>query len=202
MERVNGMDLHRRVDRFGPLVPGEAISFIRQAAVGLQHAHEQGFYHRDIKPSNLMARPACGGEAVLKILDWGIAGWNDPRDARFSRDLYDLTRPGSYLGTPNYVAPEQAENPRAADIRSDVYGLGATLYFLLTGRVATPETITALQEHPGAINAALNPSGATPAPEVSPEVSALICRMMAPTPSRRPQTPAEVLEELARVRSV
>jgi serine/threonine protein kinase len=125
MELVEGKDLEHVVLERGPLSVAAACEVIRQAAQGLAHAHEHGFIHRDVKPSNLMLTR----DGSVKVLDLGLAGLRgDMADKR------DLTATGSIMGTPNYMAPEQAEDTKLADERSDIYGLGCTLFFLLTGR--------------------------------------------------------------------
>lgn len=125
MDYVDGVDLSRLVRARGPLAIGEACEFVRQAAQGLHHAHQQGLVHRDVKPSNLMITR----EGTVKVLDWGLA-----RHAEGSQQNEDMTGAGQILGTGDYVAPEQGRDPRMADARSDIYALGCTLYFLLTGR--------------------------------------------------------------------
>ena len=123
MEYVDGVSLDRLVAERGPLPVAEACEYVRQAALGLQHAHEHGLVHRDVKPHNLIR----GADGVVKVLDFGLAS------ARGSGEC-SLTGATVVMGTPDYIAPEQAEESRAADARSDVYALGCTLYFLLTGR--------------------------------------------------------------------
>ena len=104
-----------------------ACYFIHQAALGLQHAHERGMVHRDIKPANLMLA-AQGKRGVVKVLDFGLAKApsEEPIDG-------GLTHEGQMLGTPDYIAPEQIRDAQKADIRADIYSLGCTLYYLLTG---------------------------------------------------------------------
>jgi serine/threonine protein kinase len=113
----------------------EACDFIRQAAQGLQHAHEKGLIHRDIKPSNLLLDKS----GVVKISDLGLVLVDDPTGPAESR----ITREGLTVGTPDFLAPEQARNPRGADIRADIYALGCTFYYLLTAEVPYPQgTVT------------------------------------------------------------
>ena len=129
MEFIEGTDLARVVDRRGALPVGEACEYARQAALGLQHAYEDGMVHRDIKPQNLM-RTIRG---QVKILDFGLA--------RFASEVASqggMTAEGMVLGSADYIAPEQIDNPHAADIRADIYSLGCTLYFLLAGRPPFP----------------------------------------------------------------
>src|SRR4029077_18586401 len=110
MASLPGPDLLKMLKQRGPLPVGEACEYIRQAALGLQHAFEDGMVHRDIKPQNLM-RTARG---QIKILDFGLA-----RFASEAGSQVGLTAEGTFLGSPDYIAPEQIENPRAADIRAD-----------------------------------------------------------------------------------
>src|SRR5205085_960878 len=130
MEYVPGTTLDREVARRGPLPVAEACELIRQAALGLQHAHERGMVHRDIKPANLLRTP--GGQ--VKILDFGLSQLVDetgPADAPLPSAVV--------VGTPDYLAPEQARDPARVDIRADIYSLGCTLYHLLTGRPPFPD---------------------------------------------------------------
>jgi serine/threonine protein kinase len=201
MEYVPGIDLLRLVRKEGPLPVADAVYYIRQAAEGLQHAFEQGLVHRDIKPSNLIVTPGPIGSSALKtgklprikILDMGLARVVTPEE----RDKeMDLTQAGVFLGTPDYVSPEQAEDATQADIRSDIYSLGGSLYFLLTGEVPFPgKTLVekirrALTDPP--------PSAAAKRKEVQPSLNAVIRKMMARNPEARYQTPAEVMAALDR----
>lgn len=134
MQFVEGRTLAELVNLFGPLIPEHAVSYLRQAASGLAYAHDKGVIHRDIKPSNLI----LSDDGVLKILDMGLARFA----AADSADETALTVDGAVMGTVDFMAPEQAEAPEAADSRSDLYSLGATFYFLLTGEPLFAEATT------------------------------------------------------------
>src|SRR3954465_15801139 len=124
MEFVDGTTLDRLVRDQGPLPVADACEYVRQAALGLQHAFEQGLTHRDVKPANLLVDKA----GVVKISDLGLVLVGDPDTGEPGSRI---TKEGLTVGTPDYVAPEQARNPRAADVRADIYALGCTLYYLL-----------------------------------------------------------------------
>ena len=141
MEYVEGSDLSRLVKENGALPYQEAAEYIRQSALGLQHAHERGLIHRDIKPSNLIvsgerALPGTDGIANIKILDMGLV-----RSIMENDDVSrtELTRDGTVVGTPDYMAPEQAKNSSKVDARADLYSLGATLFYLLRAQSPFPD---------------------------------------------------------------
>ena len=142
MEFVDGLDLARLSLEYRPLEVAEACEYARQAALGLQHAHDIGLIHRDMKPSNIVVAgerhlPQSDEPAVVKLLDMGLV-----RAVGFQEDGpggLDLTRAGTVVGTPDYMAPEQARNSSTVDHRADIYSLGCTLYFLLTGHPPFPE---------------------------------------------------------------
>ncbi len=188
MEFVDGLDLSRMVKVKGPLPVAHACLFIQQAALGLQHAHDAGLVHRDIKPGNLMlARKA--EKATVKVLDFGLA-----KATREEKVDGGLTSVGQALGTPDFIAPEQILDAQSADIRADIYSLGGTLYYLLTGR--PPFKATSLYDmYQAHISRDADPLNFVRS-EVPSELAALVAKMMAKEPSRRFQTPEEVAQAL------
>jgi serine/threonine protein kinase len=189
MEYVPGHDLAQLVKSGGPLPVAHACSFIHQAAVGLQHAHERGMVHRDIKPANLiLARE--GKRAVVKVADFGLA-----KVTSEGQGDGGLTREGQMLGTPDYIAPEQIRDAQSADIRADIYSLGCTFYYLLSGRppFRGDHLWDLYQAHFSTVADPLN----LVRPEVPVELAALVAKMMAKDPKRRFQTPGELAQALA-----
>jgi serine/threonine-protein kinase len=130
MEYLSGLDLEDLVTRYGPLPPARAVHFLRQLCGALHEAHAAGLVHRDIKPGNVIACRHGGRHDVAKLLDFGLVR----AAGAGGDDLTRLTAKGAVLGTPAYMAPEQARGAEAADTRSDLYSLGALGYFLLAGR--------------------------------------------------------------------
>lgn len=192
MEFVAGQNLAALVKSRGAMSVAEAVDVIQQAAAGLAYAHEQGVIHRDIKPANLMLVAGREGGGV-KVLDMGLArfGAEAPID---SNAATGLTRSGMLIGTAEYMAPEQAINVRQADLRADIYSLGATLYFLLTGRhmfsgSSFLEIVMAHQMMPV-------PSLRDRRADVPRELDLLFQRMVAKQPQSRPNSMAEIVAEL------
>jgi serine/threonine-protein kinase len=187
MEYCDGMTLSQLVRQRGPLAVGQACDYIRQAALGLQHASERGLVHRDIKPGNLMI---CGGQ--VKILDLGLARLHELAQA--DGESLMQTDSGVTMGTPDFVAPEQAKDPRTADIRADIYSLGCTLYYLLSGSVPFPggtafeKMLRHQTEQPKPLS--------TLRSNVPPEVLVILEQMMAKEPAGRFAAPAQVAEAL------
>jgi WD40 repeat protein/tRNA A-37 threonylcarbamoyl transferase component Bud32 len=202
MEYVPGVTLQRLVEDTGPLKPALACDFVRQAALGLQHAFEQALVHRDIKPANLMVVVPPGAplppRPLLKILDMGVARLYQLRDLP-EDSLTTLTRDGAVIGTPDYIAPEQLEDPHGADIRADLYSLGCTFYFLLTGGVPFPGGT--LVQKLDRQRWETPPSVDQLRPEVPRAVAAVVRRLMAKHPDDRYPTPGELaaaLDQLTR----
>jgi serine/threonine protein kinase len=188
MEYVEGLDLSRMVKAKGPLPVGHACNFAYQAALGLQHAHEEGLVHRDIKPGNLMLSKK-GERATVKVLDFGLA-----KVTREEKVDGGLTSVGQALGTPDFIAPEQIIDAQSADVRADIYSLGGTLYYLLTGR--PPFKANSLYDmYQAHISRDADPLNLV-RPEVPSELAALVAKMMAKDPARRFQTPGEVAQVL------
>ena len=184
MEFVDGRDLHVLVKEEGPLGYERAADYIAQVARGIAHAHAMGLVHRDIKPANCMVTK----HEVVKLLDMGLA--------RLIDDEASLTLENNenVLGTADYLAPEQALNSHKADARADIYSLGCTLYFLLTGHPPFPE---------GTISERLLKHQVEQAPSIfkerpdAPSILVNICnRMMAKRADERYQTAGEVSEKL------
>jgi serine/threonine-protein kinase len=199
MEFIDGIDLSRLGKEYRPLAIPEACEYIRQAALGLHHAHERGFVHRDIKPSNIIVAgerylPQAVEPAVAKILDMGLVRAIGTAEEGVA--ALELTREGAVVGTPDYMAPEQAKNSRQVDIRADVYSLGCTLYFLLAGRPPFAEG-TAIEK---ILKHQLDPVPPLHEyrPDVPPEVEKLVVRMLAKRPEERPSSALEVAQELER----
>jgi serine/threonine protein kinase len=181
MEYVEGASLQQVVMQQGPLSPIKAASYLRQAALGLHHAYNAGLIHRDVKPGNLLVEHT----GVVKLLDLGLA--------RFFRDAEDdisVKNEETVLGTADFVAPEQAINSHTVDIRADIYSLGATIYFCLTGQPPFPGGSMAhkLMAH----------CTGKPRPirdfrdDVPAALIAILDKMMARKPEKRYATPAEV----------
>ena len=199
MEFVEGTSLDRLVAKKGPLPVPMACMFTRQVALGLQHAAGKGMVHRDIKPQNLMVTR----KGQVKILDFGLArfartddedqpaqGAKVPFGAAKAAASAGLTNPNLLLGTPDYLSPEQAKNSHDVDPRSDIYSLGCTLYFLLSGGVPFGAATTLIdkllahtEEAPPPIREARF--------EVSEGLAAVLAKMMAKKPADRYQTAAE-----------
>ncbi len=190
MELIEGSNLAKLINRCGPLPVPVACELVRQAALGLQHAHENGLVHRDIKPSNLML--STSGQ--VKVLDLGLAllRSNDPNP-----NDDELTGAGEVMGTAEYMAPEQWTNTHAVDIRADIYSLGCTLYALLAGdppfsgveRKTFMRLMTAHQTEAA-------PPITTRRPDLPAQLVALLDRMLAKNPTDRPATPGKVASAL------
>ena len=188
MEFVEGATLSSLVCSVGPLDVANACEIIRQAAVGLHHAHEHGLVHRDVKPSNLMLTTT----GVVKVLDLGLA-----RLQVEACSDGDATASGQIMGSADYMAPEQGSNPRDADARADLYALGCTLYFFLAGRppFGDQRHSTFLEKVMAHANEDIVPIDQI-RPDVPSQLMAVLNRMLAKSPANRFPTAAEVAESL------
>lgn len=191
MEYVEGRDLHWWIKQGGPLPVPWSCECIRQAAVGLEYARSRGLVHRDIKPSNLLvSQPDDQAPPIVKILDLGLA-----RLAGEKQEPHDLTRSGQIMGTPDYIAPEQAEDVHSADTRADIFSLGCTLFQMLTGQL--PYGGATLMAKLLARTQRDAPPVQSLRPDIPEGLAAVVARMLARRPEDRYQTPAEVAEALA-----
>ncbi len=185
MEYIDGHDLQTRVQQNGPLTYEEAADCIAQAARGLQHAHDANLIHRDIKPANLLV----DRRGVVKVLDMGLAKFHED-----DKPSLTLANDDNVLGTVDYLAPEQALNSHSVDARADIYSLGCTLYFLLTGHPPFPQGSMAerLMKHQKEA-----PSAVQLERPDSPAELVMICnRMMAKNRADRIQTAGEGADAL------
>jgi hypothetical protein len=180
MEFVEGTGLDALVRQRGPLLVAEACEVVRQAALGLQHLHEHGLVHRDVKPSNLMLTPS----GLVKVLDLGLA-----RVVSGSAQE-QITLPGQFLGTLDYMAPEQCDNSHTVDIRADIYSLGCTLYHLLAGGPPFAAFSSPYQKLKAHAEAPVPPIREQ-RPDIPERVAAALERMLAKDRNGRFATPAE-----------
>jgi len=199
MELVDGIDLSKLVRQSGPLNASRAVDYVRQAAVGFAYAHTQGIIHRDIKPQNLLV----DRNQHVRILDMGLARLNptnaaaDPASSAGAQT--ELTQSGVIMGTVDFMSPEQATNTRNANEQSDIYSLGCTLYFLMTGRAMFDgETC---MERLLAHHQDSRPSLVTTVSKIPPALEAVFARMTARQPSDRYESMGEVVEALESVQS-
>jgi serine/threonine protein kinase len=185
MEFVPGDDLEGIAQRHGPLPVAETCEIIRQAALGLQHLHEQGLVHRDVKPSNLMLTPS----GRVKVLDLGVA-----RDLCEADERERITSHGQFLGTLDYIAPEQVLDSHAVDVRADIYALGCTLYELLAGQppFAGPGCESAFQKMNAHVEAPV-PQIRERRPDVPERLAVALGRMLAKNREGRFACPAAVV---------
>jgi serine/threonine-protein kinase len=190
MEYLPGLGLQDLVDRFGPMPPERAVHFLRQLCSALTEAHSRSLIHRDIKPSNVIACERGGVFDVAKLLDFGLVQHRMPEG-----DSGKLTVQGVILGSPPYMAPEQALGRTNLDARTDIYSLGAMGYFLLTGqppfiRETSMELLVAhAHEKPTSLGELR--------PDVPPDLQAIVMRCLEKEPSRRFATTGELDNALA-----
>ena len=185
MEYVDGGSLRQVLRSLPRLSIEQAIVTIQGISEALDIAYSHGIVHRDIKPDNIMFTKNGG----VKLADLGIAKKDDEED--------NLTKTNVMMGTPAYLSPEQVENPKAVDIRSDIYSLGATFYEVLTGQVPYPgnssyDILRKIYSDPVPDPRNLNP-------EIPGEIAAIVMKMLAKEPQKRFQTPAQLIEALSKV---
>ncbi len=190
MEYVAGVDLERLIQVTGPLGVADACELIRQAAIGLACIHARGWIHRDLKPSNLL----LSEEGVVKIADLGLARAGSPTAVADPEGIADPTRAGQWVGTPDYMAPEQARDSRTVDGRADLYSLGCTLFRLLTGQVLYPSSrfptvaeklVAHLREPIPLVSDVLRAAGHAGDPATLAAVDAVLRRLVAKDPADR-----------------
>ncbi len=185
-EYVSGRDLNETVRQQGPLAVEAAVDCVLQAARGLEYAHSLGIVHRDIKPANLLR----GEDGVVKVLDMGLARFDLPEELEGS----ELTESGMVMGTAAYMAPEQGRDTRRADARSDLYSLGCTLYFLLTGRsmFSGASAVDMIMSHVSEPIPRLSSGGVL----IPAELERVFRKMVAKEPGERFQTASDVISAL------
>ena len=194
MEYVDGVDLSKLLRCAGPLAAADACELVRQAAVGLQHAHQRGLVHRDIKPSNIMLAWSEEHAPAVKILDLGLALLSEQPVPIHG----DLTTTGQLFGSLEYMSPEQSMDTHHVDIRSDIYSLGATLYKLICGNAPfSGERFNTPGKFVVALATETPPSLGERRSDLPIGLIAIVDRMLARMPAERPATPAEVAQALA-----
>ena len=182
MEFVEGESLGQKIERDGRMTEEEAIRIISQVALGLQKAHKQGMIHRDVKPDNILITP----DGQAKLTDLGLV-------KELEADL-NLTRTGRGLGTPHFMAPEQFRNAKKADVRCDIYSLGATLYMMVTGELPFKSN-GPLDAWMKKINNEIEPPRKV-IPTMSERLDWAIRRAISPDPTHRPESCREFTEDL------
>jgi serine/threonine protein kinase len=198
MEYIDGIDLAKLVKTRGSLPIATACSYVRQAALGLQHAHDHGMVHRDIKPGNLLVAADERGQYstrnVVKILDMGLAR---SRQGDINADSFstEITRAGTVIGTPDYMSPERAKNSSTVDRRSDLYSLGCTFYHLLTAEIPFPNgsPLEKLMQHQMDAPRPVQQLRA----DVPPEVATIVHCLLSKRPEDRFQSGAALAKALA-----
>jgi serine/threonine-protein kinase len=185
MEFVDGPSLAAHLRKQGRLTEREALRLFIPLCEALEHLHQHGVVHRDIKPGNILVE--AGGRA--RLVDLGLA---------FAEDDPSMTSQGGTLGTPHYVSPEQARNPQAADVRSDIWSLGASLYHSVCGR--PPFAGASVADILSSVLYARIPDPGEIEPSLSKGMRLVLRKCLARDPAGRYQTPAELLEDLERLR--
>ena len=181
MEHIEGLSANQLVEKLGPIPFAQAADIVMQCAAGLEHAHQNSMVHRDVKPGNVMID--SGG--VVKLLDLGLC-------TMCEKNNDSLTTDDDQLGTVDYIAPEQAMDSHNADIRADIYSLGAVFYYLLSGQILYPDASTA-QKLIYCQTAKPTPLSKL-VPDVPPQLETIISKMLSKDPNDRYQTPSEVIK--------
>jgi serine/threonine protein kinase len=192
MERLRGMDLHRMIERHGPIPAERAVFMLKQACLSLAEAHALGLVHRDVKPANLFACRLGPQYDFVKVVDFGVVSRHtQPTPSQ-------ITTVGTVLGTPAYLAPELVSGSHSFDGRADLYALGCVAFWLLTGRppFEGKDAIAVLVHH--ASTPPARPS--TMSEESIPtELDTIVLDCLSKDPSRRPANAEDLLERLSRV---
>lgn len=192
MEYLEGLDLQRMIDEFGPLPAERVVYILRQVLGSLGEAHRRGIVHRDVKPSNVFLTQRGGLHDFVKVLDFGLA-----RKIEGATES-GLTKTGMVFGTPRYIAPESVYGQQRTDARSDLYNLGAVAYWLLTGRplFEGSSSLDLIIDH---VKTVPVPPSAVTELQIPPELDAIVMRSLEKEPADRFQTAEEVLAELRSV---
>jgi serine/threonine protein kinase len=191
MDYVEGSDLEKLVRTQGPMKVAKAVGCVVQAARGLLAAHERGIVHRDIKPANLL----LDSRGVVRVLDLGLARITRPDETiEGGGSSPSLTASGIIMGTVDFLPPEQSDDSKRVDHRADIYGLGCTLHYLLTGK--PPYQADSIMQRLLAHHKRPIPSLTEARPDVPAEVDAVFRAMLAKAPEDRPQSMAEVIRAL------
>ena len=193
MELLDGLDFETLVKRFGPVSPARSIYLLRQVCESLAEAHRAGLIHRDIKPANLMACRIGGRVDFVKVLDFGLV--------RRAHDEHDPSVSGAncVLGTPGFMAPEQAKSSAEVDGRADIYALGCVAYWLLTGTMVFEDAsgIGMIVKH---VQEVPSPPSTRVEQHIPPTLERLVLDCLAKDPDRRPQTAEALMQRLTRLR--
>jgi serine/threonine-protein kinase len=187
LEYIDGTDVAKLLKGRGALPLRRSLEIVKQVARALDHAFRQGIVHRDVKPSNMLIKRS----GTVKLTDMGLA-----RSVDETLDS-GVTRVGTTVGTVDYMAPEQARDSKAADIRSDIYSLGCTWYHMLTGSPPFPRGSITNKLYAHISNPRPDPRDINP--EIPEQVVKIVHKMMAREPGKRFPTPAELLEALERI---
>lgn len=192
MELLEGMDLQKFVEKFGPVPAHRAIYILKQVCGSLGEAHQSGIIHRDVKPSNIFLTKRGGLYDFVKVLDFGLA-----KEVR-KHDEVHLTKTGAVLGTPRYVAPESIHSKGQVDERTDIYMLGSVAYWMLTGRppFIGESSVDLIVEHLNTVPE--RPSRVTEMP-IPEELDRIVMKCLEKDPEKRYQTPEALLEALEAV---